>query len=202
MEKRRDWKRPAIVLAALGALTVAVLASPVSADFEPAHEKKHVKKIAKKMAKRQIQSSSTANLFIEETELERFGPINLNLGQTQTIGTFGAGSFTLTAVCADNVGSTQGRVDITTSRDNSALETNDDDDDDFDTGDTLEWAEETGDVINTGLQEINTEDDGYGHAWSPNGIDLEGGGTTIVTNASNGSDCSIGGAVLVVAPGA
>jgi hypothetical protein len=203
MEKRRDWKRPVVALAAMGALTVAALAAPASAHLGSfSHLKSHIKKIAKKEAKKLLQAPSTLNTFIEESELERFGPINLNLDQTQTIGTFGAGSFTLTASCNNNAGDTQGLIEITTSRDNSAFETDDEGEDDFDTGETLEWAEDTGDLVNVGLQNIAGEDDGYGHAWSPNGIVLEGGGTTIVTNASNGFDCSIGGALLVVAPGA
>jgi hypothetical protein len=88
-DRRKDWKRPALALAALGALTVAVLASPVSADFEPAHEKKHVKKIARRIAKKEaktiVQTTVGPTLFVEETELLRSGPVTANVGETKTI---------------------------------------------------------------------------------------------------------------------
>jgi hypothetical protein len=202
MEKRRDWKRPVIVLAALGALTVAALAAPASAHLGSfGHLKKHIKKIAKKVAKQQISSTSTTNLFIEESELERFGPINLNVGQNQTIGTFGAGSFTFRAVCNDlGAGVPEGIIELTTSRDNSAMDSDDDEFDDFDTGDTASWAFE--DSADATTQEISSEEDGFAHAWSPNGLSIEGLGAQIVLNPQNVSaDCSFAGGLLIVSPG-
>jgi hypothetical protein len=208
MEKRRHgWLRPVLAIGVLGALTAALLTSPANAHLTTfSHLKQHIKKIATKIAKKQartiVQTTVGPTIFIEETELVRFGPINLNLGQNQTIGTFGAGSFTFTARCVDSAGSTQGIVEITTSRNNSAMQSNDDDFDDFDTGDTAWWAEDTGGLTATGTQEINSEEDGEGHAWSPNGIVIEGVGTAIVTNPENVSaDCSIGGSFLIVSPG-
>jgi hypothetical protein len=204
-KKRRGWLRPVLAIGVLGALTGALLASPVSADFQPAHEKKHVKKIATKIARKQartiVQTTVGPTIFIEETELQRYGPINLNLGQSRTIGTFGAASFTFTARCVDSgAGIPQGIVEITTSRNNSAMNSDDDTFDDFDTGVTAEWAEDT--AANATDQQINSENDDDGFAWSPNGLVITSVGTTIVTNPQNvTADCSIAGALLIVAPG-
>jgi hypothetical protein len=63
-EQPRGWLRPVLAVMVMGALTGAVLASPVSAHFEPPHEKKHVKKIAKKIAKREIKKAGLGTLVV------------------------------------------------------------------------------------------------------------------------------------------
>jgi hypothetical protein len=204
MDKHRDWKRPVLALVALGALTVAVLAAPAGAHFRPRDEKKHVKKIARRIAKEEattiVQTTVGPTLFIEETELVRFGPINLTADATAPIGTFGAGSFTLTASCQETGGTLDATIEIEPSKDNSAFQTNEDGDDDFDTGEVGEWAQHVD--LSTDLQEINSDEDDDAHAWGPNGTTINSAGNTIVTNPGDvDNTCSFAGAVLVTSPG-
>ena len=204
MEKRRDWKRPVIALAALGALTVGALAAPAGAHFRPRDEKKHVKKIARRIAKKEattiVQTTVGPTLFVEETELVRFGPINLTADATAPIGTFGAGSFTLTADCDEDAGDIFATIEIEPSRDNSAFQTNEEGDDDFDTGDVGEWAKDVS--LSTNPQQINSDEDDDAHAWGPNGTTIAAAGNTIVNNVGDVDDtCSFAGAVLVTSAG-
>jgi hypothetical protein len=207
---RRGWLRPVLAVAVLGALTAAVLASPVGAHFVPRHEKKHVKKIAKKMAMKFATSISTEivsttvgpTLFVEETELVRFGPIALNTGDADVpIGTFGAGSFTLTAHAEDDGATLFCKVLIETSTDNSAFFSNEGGIDDFDTGDEGEWAVGDADLGATS-PEIN-EDEDLGHAISRLGESAISGQTTILAEGDpDGTDpqCVFAGHVTVEVP--
>jgi hypothetical protein len=206
MDKRRHgWVRPVLVLAVLGAFAAAMVISPASAHITTfGHLKKHIKRIAKKVAKKQattiVQTTVGPTLFVEETELQRFGPIELNIGQAdQTIGAFGP--FTLRASCDQPGGAgtpERARILITTSEDNSAFDSNDDSEDDFDAADPAEqWAAFTATTEN--VQEITSEDDGDAHAASPSGFVIRGVGNTLATSFS-GSDCFFAGAVLVTAP--
>jgi hypothetical protein len=201
---------PVLAVAVLGALTAAVLASPVGAHLVPRHEKKHVKKIAKKMAKKFATSISTEivsttvgpTLFVEETELVRFGPIALNSGDADVpIGTFGAGSFTLTAHAEDDATDLFCQVLIETSTDNSAFASNEQVFDDFDTGDEGEWAEE-GEALADTSQDINADED-LGHAISRLGENAISGQTTILAEGDpDGTDpqCVFAGHVTVEVP--
>jgi hypothetical protein len=206
-KKRHGWLRPVLAIGVLAALTGALLASPVSADFEPAHEKKHVKKIAKKAAKKFATSivSTTVGptLFIEETELLRYGPINMTEGQAdQTIGTFGP--FTLKTRCnEDPAGTLNGRIIITTTEDHSAFESDDDSYDDFSSGIEANWASETDGFPDTS-QEINDEDDEDAHAISETGATaISAAGSIILLNPEDATpDCIFAGGVLTNAPAA
>jgi hypothetical protein len=209
-KKHRGWLRPVLAVAVLGALTAAVLASPVGAHFVPRHEKKHVKKIAKKMAQKFATSISTEivsttvgpTLFVEETELVRFGPIALNSGDADVpIGTFGAGSFTLTAHAGENPTEVFCQVLIETSTDNSAFSSNDASENDFDTGEEELWAEEVEALADTS-QEINSDED-LGHAISRLGESAISGHTTILVEGDpDGTDpqCVFAGHVTVEVP--
>src|SRR5687767_6108611 len=99
--KRRGWLRPVLVLGVLGAFAAAMLISPASAHITTfGHLKKHIKKIAKQVAKKQattiVQTTVGPTLFIEETEVIRYGLVKLSVGAAdQTVATFGP--FTLRA---------------------------------------------------------------------------------------------------------
>jgi hypothetical protein len=206
MEKQRPWKRPVIALAALGALTVAVLAAPAGAHFVPPHEKKHVKKIARRIARKEattiVQTTVGPTLFIEETELARWGPIELSVGGSQAIGTFNG--FALTAQCLDSDATADTdiniRVGVTTPENNSALnQYYGTTDDDFDTGEDGDWYdfidgnEATNDPGDP--QNQQTFADGFAYVAAPSGASLWGE-TNAISNFS-GSHCWLKGHVLV-----
>jgi hypothetical protein len=206
MEKRRSWQRPVIALAALGALTIGVLAGPVSAHFQPADEKKHVKKIARKIAKKEaktiVQTTVGPSLFIEETELVRWGPIELSVGGSQSIGTFNG--FALTAQCLDSDATADTdieiRVGITTPENNSALNNYyGATDDDFDVGEDGDWHDSTDGSETTNdpgdPQNQQTFADGFGHVATPSGASLWGE-TNAISNFS-GSHCWLNGRVII-----
>jgi hypothetical protein len=197
---RKPWLRGAIALGVMGAMAASLLISPASAHLGKfGHMKKHIKKIATQRINALVPGMIGAQA-IEETELVRWGPIKLNIGQAdQPVGTFGP--FTLTASCDQPGGAgtpERARVLIKTSEDNSAFDSNDGDEDDFDAADPAEqWAEFTAATEN--VQEITTEDDGDAHAASPSGTVIRGVGNTLATSFA-GVDCFFAGAVLVTAP--
>jgi hypothetical protein len=199
--KRRGWLRPVLAIAVLGALTGALLASPVSADFEPAHEKKHVKKIAKKAAKKfatQIVTTTVGpTLFIEETELQRFGPVTANVGAAEaTVATFGP--FTISLLCEDDAGSVRVRVQIATSSNDSILQSDSDDEDDFDTADTDVDLSNDLDGLIAGGQDAFDEDDQFWVA-GPNGTPAFNGSIGSAANFGGG-DCWVQGYVIQTIP--
>jgi hypothetical protein len=207
MEKRRDWKRPVLALAALGALTVAALAAPAGAHFRPRDEKKHVKKIARRIAKKEattiVQTTVGPTLFVEETELDRFGPVNLSVGGTQTLGTWGP--FSLVAECSDPVADADldvfGEVFVRTTEANSVFASLNDSGD-FGPGDNDEvWADSgaTAD-IDPGDAPFAGSYDETSYAAAPSGAHIWG-----VVNASTnlgGAHCTFTGFTLSVAPNA
>jgi hypothetical protein len=199
MEKRRDWKRPVIVLAALGALTVAALAAPASAHLGSfGHLKGHIKKIAKKVAKKEattVVNNLGTTLFVEETELIRFS-VQMNQGAAdQTLAT--VGPFTFTGACEDNAANFDAFIEITTSESNSILDSPDsDDDDDFDTGETRNVLSYQN-YPDVGLPN-QWNGGGIFHAASPSGTYIQGP-TTIFVNF-DGSNCTFMGTISMVAP--
>jgi hypothetical protein len=202
VEKPRDWKRPVIVLAALGALTVAALAAPASAHLGSfGHLKKHIKKIAKKVAKKEattiVQTTVGPTVFIEETELMRFGPIEMQTGAPDvTVGTFGP--FTLTTDCSLDAGDVEGTLFVATSEANSTFFSSFwGEEDDFDPTDTgVFWLNLNGDVPG-GAADISFGGNQM-HAGAPSGTSLQGM-ATVATNFS-GSHCVFWGTVTTVAP--
>lgn len=200
----RGWLRPTLAIAVLGALAGALLASPVSAHFEPPHEKKHVKKIARKVARKEaktiVQTTVGPTLFIEETELTRFGQVKLSVGAAdQTVAT--VGPFTLRASCEDaDAGagvSIRAELELVTSESNSVAETEDDTNTDFDTGEEFIWGggnfgDAPGDPTNTWSP--YTE----GHAAAPSGVGIDGR-SGIYTNFA-GAHCAFHGYVIQTAP--
>jgi hypothetical protein len=197
MKKKRDWKRPVIALAALGALTVAALASPVSAHFVPKHEKKHVRKIARKQINKLVPG-----IAIEESELVRFGQIKLNVGGSQPIGTFGP--FTLTARCVDGDAGADveivAQVEITTSEADSFFFSDfwggEDDFDPNDSNGPILWVNiDEGDAPGDPLEWL-AENHMTAHA--PGGTSLTGDQTAFTNFA--GSHCMFSGSILQESP--
>jgi len=179
------------VLLAAGAISPAFSAAPLT--------KGKVRKIAKKVAKKQI-NALVPPMTIQETELVRWGPVTMNIGQAdQVIGAFGP--FTLSASCDQPGGAgtpERARVLIDTSEDNSAFDSNDDAEDDFDAADPPEeWAELT--ALTENVQDITSEDDGDAHAAAPSGTVIRGVGNTLITSFA-GFDCWFAGTVFVTVP--
>jgi hypothetical protein len=153
---------------------------------------------ATSIAKKQIPKSGDPR-FIEETELIRFGPALLNVGQSAPLASIGP--FDFSAVCDefDDAGDgppleERGRIFITTSEDNAAFDSDEDDDDDFDAGQVREWAAE---ITDPGEQLINSEDEDDAHASAPSGTRIAATSNRIVLN-HGGVDCSISGSLLVL----
>jgi hypothetical protein len=204
MEKRRrTWLRGGITLGVVGVVAAALLVSPAGAHIDGwPHLKGHIKKIATKIAKKQartiVQTTVGPTIFIEETELTRYGQIKLNLGGSQEIGAFGP--FTLTARCIDEPGDAQdirAQIEITTSENNSIFATDDDTDTDFDTGDTGIWGGGYfGDLVGDPADYWSEETEG--HAAAPAGTAIDGR-TAIYTNFA-GSPCVFAGYVITTAP--
>jgi hypothetical protein len=200
MDRRHTgWVRPALVLGVLGVVAAALIISPASAHFEPRHERKHVKKIARRIARRLattiVQTRVGPTLFIEETELQRFGPIEANVGATEaTVATFG--EFTVSLLCQGTAALPQTRIQIRTSADNAILASPEDSDADLDTADMdVDILDDTALVANQ--QEMNVADGAFvvGNAAGTQFFDGE------VQGAMNysGSDCWASGSVLVIA---
>ena len=188
----------AVAILAVAALAVAVVSPAFSAA--PVTKAK-VKKLAKKAVKQNIDDFGNP-IFIEETELVRWGPVTMNVAEAdKPIGTFGP--FSLTAHCADDgAGNIDAEVLLTTTEAHSAFQSDDDSDDDFNPGDPdnpAYWARDTGGIIVGGPPEINSENDEDAHAIAPSGFSIAAGQSAIGTNFG-GFDCWFTGAILVVAP--
>jgi hypothetical protein len=196
--RRIPWKRPVVAIAALGALTISVLAGPVSAHFQPADEKKHVKKIARRIAKKEaktiVQTTVGPSLFIEEDELIRFSA-QMNQGAAdQTLAT--VGPFTITGACDNDGVNFDAFIEITTSENNSILDSPDgDDEEDFDTGETNRVLSYQNYPDASGPDQWNGG--GIFHAASPSGTYIQGP-TTIFVNF-DGSNCTFMGTISRVA---
>ena len=196
--------RPKGLLRGVGVLAAVLLAagaiSPAFSAFTPTKAK--IKKIATKVLKNKIGDFGNPN-FIQETELHRWGPIELNVGGAdQTIGTFGP--FTLKAQCLDSDATADTdieiRVGVTTTENNSALymyygtlE------DDLDVGEDGDWFDEPepdegfndpGDP-----QHFYSYGDGFAEVAAPSGASLWGK-TDGISNFA-GSHCWLKGFVLV-----
>jgi hypothetical protein len=202
MHKHRDWKRPVLALAALGALTVAALAAPAGAHFRPRDEKKHVKKIARRIAKKEattiVETTVGPTLFIEETELVRFGQVKMNTGAAdQVVAT--VGPFSANARCDLSGGNVRGTLFANTTENNSIFWSSEwGSENDFDASDvdTVEMVQRTGNVpggaalISTGGNQT--------HFLAPGGTSVE----AIATVATNfaGSHCVFEGYLLQTSP--
>jgi hypothetical protein len=157
------------------------------------------KKKATSIVKNQVRKVGDPR-FIEESELIRFSPAFLNAGQSVPLTT--VGPFEFVAVCdeIDDDGDgppleERGRILLTTSEDNSAFSSDEDEDNDFDVGPLVDWAEETAD--DPGEQDINSEDGDDAHASAPSGTRIAATSNRIVLN-EGGADCSISGSLLVL----
>jgi hypothetical protein len=203
MEKRRlGWLRPVLVIGVLGALTAALLTSPANAHLTTfSHLKQHIKKIAKKVAKKQattiVESTVGPTLFIEETELQRFGPVTANVGDAEAnVATFGP--FTISLLCEDSAGNVRVRVQIATSQDDSIVQSDGVDEDDFDTTDTdVDLADDTNGASG-GPQDAFDEDDQFWVA-GPAGTPAFNGSVGSAANFG-GSDCWVQGYVIETIP--
>ena len=189
-----------MTLGVLGVFGAAMLMSNASAVPERQEaSKKFVKKRINKLRGQVPGLVARAGnpIFIEEDELDRFGPIRLSVGQNQAIGTYGP--FTLTAQCLDNDPGAgvviQGRVRIQTTEDNSSfMSYYGDQDDDFDTAEDravyIQGTDAPGDP-----QDQWTYGDGFFRAAAPSGRSIWGT-TDLITNFS-GAHCWFVGQVLV-----
>jgi hypothetical protein len=198
-----------LTLGLVGAVAASLLISPAGAHITTfGHLKGHIKKIARKVARREARTIVTTTIgptiFIEETELTRFGPFALSATSADvTIGTFGP--FTLKAHCdEDPVGTLEGEILISTSQANSAFASDDDTFDTFGPADLDQsWASETDTFPDDGTAELNSEDDENAHAISATGTTaISAAGSTILLNgqAAGAPDCLIAGGILVNVP--
>src|ERR687891_1132033 len=199
MDRRHTgWVRPALVLGVLGVVAAALIISPASAHFVPRHERKHVKKIARRIARKEariiVQTTVGPTLFIEETELVRFGPVKMNTGAPdQTLGTFGP--FTVKASCDDEGGGVEeAQAFIETSVAGSLFDSywwgTEAPFDPSDTNAPIIWTEAEAAGLSSGYL-------GIGHAEAPNGTSLSGE-VTAFTNLGT-SACTFSGYFLHVA---
>ena len=195
--KRRGLGRGIAVLAivAMGAMAV----TPALSAFKPTRAK--IKKIARNVARTQAtdvlksQIGPVGNpLFIQETELIRYGPVKLNMSDAQvTIGTFGP--FTLKAECLDQPSEgthIQPRVSVTTAEPDSMVNAAyGGSNHDLDPGGEANWWM-TGTADSPGEPpELETYGDNESVIVAPSGAYLVGI-TEIATNFA-GSDCWIRG---------
>src|SRR5919106_4219940 len=199
MDRRHTgWVRPALVLGVLGVVAAALIISPASAHFVPAHEKKHVRTIARRIARKEariiVQTSVGPTLFIEETELVRFGPVKMATGAPdQTLGTFGP--FTVKASCDDEGGGVEeAQAFIETSVAGSLFDSywwgTEAPFDPSETNAPIIWTEAEAAGLSSGYL-------GIGHAEAPNGTSLSGD-VTAFTNLGT-SACTFSGYFLHVA---
>jgi hypothetical protein len=186
----------------LGVVAAALIISPASAHFEPRHERKHVKKIARRIARKEattiVQTTVGPTLFIEETELARFGQIKLNTGAAdQTVAT--VGPFSVKARCDLDAGNVRGTLFVNTTENNSTFFSSDwGAEDDFDTADadTVTWVQDTGNIPG-GAADIDFGG-GQMHYLAPAGTSVVGA-ATVATNFA-GSHCVFEGYVLQTTP--
>jgi hypothetical protein len=205
MDRRlRGWTRPALVLGVLGVVATALVASPVGAHFNPPDEKKHVKKIARRIARKEartiVQTTVGPTIFIEETELTRFGQIKVNTGAAdQVVAT--VGPLSVKARCEVSAGDVRATLFVNTTENNSAFYSNywgDENDFDASETDTVYWIQWTGDVPG-GAAEIATGGNQM-HFLAPGGTSVEGI-ASIATNFA-GSHCVFEGYLFQTTPSA
>lgn len=207
----RAWLRGTATIGVVGVAAVSLLVGPAGAHIDGwPHLKKHIKKIATKIAKKEattiVQTTVGPTIFIEETELDRFGQVKLSLGGSQAIGTYGP--FTLTARCEDadpTAGTDIGAfIEITTSEANSILYTDDwGSEDDFDPADSngpIWWAGADSSGYSVGDPQAGWSDETEGHASAPSGVSIDG--RTEVNFNFAGSPCVFSGYVIQTAPSA
>ncbi|MGH2685905.1 MAG: hypothetical protein ACRDJP_10620 [Actinomycetota bacterium] len=195
---RRTWLRGALTLAVLGLFGAAALITNAGAVAE---RREASKKFVRKVVKRKVARAGTqitnqiTNTTIGEDELIRFF-LQMDQGSAdQPIGT--AGAFTLRTACDDDGANFDAFIEITTSENNSALDsTSGYDDEDFDTGETgiVQSFENVPDADPPAVWNGN----GVFHAASPGGTAIQGP-TTIFTNF-DGFDCTFFGTISKVAP--
>jgi hypothetical protein len=191
---------------ALGVLAALLLAAGVisPAFGAKALKKGKVKKIAKKQATNQINAlvpglvPTVGNpLFIQETELERFGPVTATKGEAEkTITTFGP--FTLSLLCTDAGGFDRVQVQIATSAANSTYDSDDGDEDDFDPAPD-DQDEDVDDNTATVATQESFDDDAEFWAGGPGGTPVFHGWVGDATNYG-GADCWVQGWVLQTVP--
>lgn len=190
-ERKSIWGSP--LGRGLAVLAVLLLAVAVVSPAFSAHSNAHVKKIAKKVAMKLLKTQIPAQggpVFIEETELVRFGPVKMSAGATDvTLGTFGP--FTIKGNCTDSAGNKIARAIITTTEANSAFGSyQSGDEDDFDPTDTaIYWNEATSSGTSTDTYGIGT-----GHAEAPSGTTLDGSVNAVAE--LGGVDCTFFGYFL------
>ena len=180
-----------LAIVALGALAI----SPAYSAFNPTKGK--IKKIAQKQVKKVGR-----DLFIEEAELVRYGPVTVNLGASQQVASIGPFTFTAACEIADDAdpGTDPDPLNavqyIDTSEDNSAFNSDDDSEDDFDAADPAEeWAEDAGNEPETGDPvDVSDDDDGIMHAYSPSGTAIEGQAMALSNHATD--TCTFWGSFL------
>jgi len=202
---RKPWLRGAIALGIMGAMAASLLVSPASAHLGKfGHLKKHIKKIARQVAKKEattiVQTTVGPTVFIEETELTRFGQIKLNAGAPdQVVAT--VGPLSVKARCDLSGGSVRGTLFVNTSENNAAFFSNYwGSEDDFDTSDldTVYWIQYTGNAPG-GAAAIATGGN-QAHYLAPGGTSVEGI-ASIVTNFA-GSNCVFEGYLFQTTPSA
>ena len=181
----------------IAVLAVAALGSGAFAATPAFSAKTVTKKTVKKIVR-----SLGGTLFIDEaSELDRFGPIKLSVGQSAPIGTYGP--FTLSADCQQGDFDMDGppfenraRILIDTSEDDSAFESNVDSDEDFDAADPpAAWAEDSQPIGDPSLGSENQE---RAQAEAPSGAWMTAVANIAAVNFG-GVDCQLAGAVLTSA---
>jgi hypothetical protein len=187
-DRRKGLLRGVGVLAALllaaGAISPAFSATTLT--------KAKVKKIATKVLKNKIDDFGNP-LFIQETELDRFGPATASKGDAEkTIATFGP--FSLSLLCTDAAGNARVQVQIATSAANSTYDSDDGDEDVFDPADV---DEDIDDNTAAGTTQESYDDDAEFWAGGPGGSPAYHGWVATATNYGGG-DCYARGWVFAL----
>lgn len=174
-----------LVVVALGALAV----TPAYSVFTPT--KAQIRRIAKAEATKVVKQLGP-KLFVtdEETILFHFG---MDVGDPdRTMGPYGP--FTFKATCTQPASSTEARLLIATSEENSIFNTNDWYEDDFDPGDGfVQWLLSDGAAPGGG--QYDPRHDMIGHAASAGGTGLTA--FTAIYNNVGGYDCVFQGNIVV-----
>jgi hypothetical protein len=202
LKGRRTWLRGGITLGVVGIVAAALLMSPAGAHIDGwPHLKGHIKKIATRIAKKEaktIVNTFGSTVFIEETELSRWGPITMSTGDAdKTVGTFAG--FTVKTRCELSAGNVRARVLVETSEDNAFFASPETTEEDFDIGDNatpVEWTDVTGNP--PGGAADGYGGGGQGRGAAPSGKVFEGIAFTNTNFA--GAHCWFAGDVVTVAP--